>query len=182
MTKYNLKTRKQRGFIVSYVIVGLALLSAFITVSGKFYTDSRLQRLINESRDEALSQAELIRDRIYLCTIAYPQSDNGSGVAELLKYPAQPASNLVEDIECPGAPGPDQRIFGGYDSSILPPPPVGGQQWEYILDIPNRRIQITLVLDSRIGEQVAQSLRRRLGTNNVSLVGNRLSYNIVELP
>ena len=67
------------GFVTSYLLYGIALVSAMGVAFGKLYYEKEQGRIIQESVDELAAQVELIRGKVLLCAAIYPA---GSGHGE----------------------------------------------------------------------------------------------------
>lgn len=152
----------QKGSVLLYIFIAVGLLAA-LTYS--FIGDSRdgmsTQNAVKTAQ-ELYAQSNLIRSAIIECTLLYPAGGgdlDASGTIDSsdnpnTPYPVVPSSALnpegaqaddsVKYVSCTGAPSGKRNMFQGTNNQgrILPPPPGGFSNWEYVNDSDGVRIQI----------------------------------------
>lgn len=127
----------QQGFI-SYLQLAIVLLAVFSVASAQMIRSGNTEQYIFSTRTAIIDQAELIRSRIFFCTINFPAGDNGTGIRP--RFPATPTSNNVRDAICPGSAS---NLWTASSSIILPSPPAGFSEWQYQNDGAGLRISIS---------------------------------------
>lgn len=151
----NMKVRGQRGSVLIYILVAVALLAA-LTVS---LMDSSGQQSQSQNASGLVSEIDgqigLISAALSECVLSHPNQDSELTATEQKNapYPINPAdsyfdtqnadpgsdaNNNVANIRCPGNPGGDgsnnqdhARIFGGSSGKFMPPHPALFGDWDY---------------------------------------------------
>lgn len=129
---------RQRGVFIGYLLSVIALMSVvtlFWVRDGQGFANGQNQAKV---RDDLISQFETIRMKVFDCVLSYPGGNNGLGMRPA--YPAAPASGLVQDLICPGAPVGAQSIWGGQDGVFYPPRIRGMGPWRYAHDAQSVRV------------------------------------------
>ncbi len=157
--------RAQRGFVIAYVFVTVALLAALAAVlihsSRTAPTIARLQALESALR----AQAGVQRERIGRCVLEYPSGNNGTGF-----HPAYPGGSAVaaDSLICPGAPAGNQSLWAGQGGDFMPQAP-SGFVWTYTNDASGVSLHLT-------GDaQVLARLLSYYATNEAQLSGATLT-------
>jgi hypothetical protein len=152
----------QRGVGLAYLLAFIALLS-IVTMSLSQMTRGATRSRLNFDTSMALhEQAQLIRNRILVCAVAYPVGDNGTGFHPT--YPATPGSGLLRDAVCPGQPAPG-NLWSGTGGLLLPPPPRGFAPWTLSNDAASLRIALAALDPADAGARgIIDHLLARLGS------------------
>lgn len=111
------------GFVTSYLLYGIALVSVMGVAFGKIYYEKEQGRIIQETVDELASQVDLIRGKVLLCAAVYPGASHGE-FALRPEYPAPPAADShrapIYLVTCPGSPGGAYTLSQLSDGVPLP--------------------------------------------------------------
>lgn len=131
-------SRHAKGFIIGYLLFGLSLLSV-VTVALVAMNDRQVEaRILQEQREDLVTQAQTVRTVILNCALLYPAGDNGDAQSAI-QFPKTPDSGLVTDLVCPGAPTSSgspmtvwQTLTRSGAASISPPTKTMGlTAWKY---------------------------------------------------
>jgi hypothetical protein len=132
MNRYQL-TKKQAGFIASYILYGIGLLAIVGVAYGRLNTVVEQGRIVQQTVEDIASQLEVIRGKILLCAAVYPDGDHGE-FSTRQAYPA-PATlgnqDLVANVECPGAPTGERLLANMPDGVPMPQSPAEFNNWLY---------------------------------------------------
>lgn len=162
----------QRGFGIAYILSFIAILSVVIAALATLSRDSAQSRANLAASTAILDQVQLIRNRILVCGVSYPNGDNLTGIRTM--YPSTPGSLLLSDAACPGQPLPN-NLWTGTGGLILPPVPPGYAPWRYENDSISMRLELQpLVPGQATALGIFDILLPRLGSG-ASRSGNVLS-------
>lgn len=128
-------TKQQAGFIASYILYGIGLLAIVGAAYGRLNMTAEQGRLVQETVDDVANQLEVIRGKILLCAAVYPEGDHGQAdITTRHAYPA-PANaghtDLVANVECPGAPADERLLANMPDGAPMPESPPDFDPWVY---------------------------------------------------
>jgi hypothetical protein len=106
---FSLKSAQRAlGFVTSYLLYGIALVSVMGVAFGKMYIEKEQSRVIQETVEELASQVDIIRGKVLLCAAIYPEGTHGE-FALRPEYPAPPSADShrapIYLTVCPGSPG-----------------------------------------------------------------------------
>lgn len=160
------------GFITSYVLTGILLLSIAIAGIAAMNRGGDSGKRQEQVRQAISGQVDLIRSKLISCVVVFPSGDNGTGFRSA--YPGTPASGLVSDLVCPG----EGALWPGGDGVSLPPQPRGFGQWNYANDASSIRITIELDGSDPRDRAGATHAARRFGPD-ASIVGDSFSFVLV---
>lgn len=161
-----------RGFVLGYVLLGLAIASISLAVLARSGRGVAESRRMADLRDEIVSQASLIRAKLIACTVSYPGGDNGLGYR--LQLPATPGSGKASDALCPGNPNTNKSIWTPVDGVYAPRALAGFGDWAYTHDATSARITITASSGGNVTSAALNNAALRFGTQ-ASVVGNTMT-------
>ena len=97
-------TKRQTGFVASYVLYGIILLAMAGAAYGRLSTSSEQARLVQQSVDYISLQLEVIKGKILLCGAVYPDGDHAQfNTRQAYPAPATPGNRAaVSAVTCPG--------------------------------------------------------------------------------
>lgn len=97
------------GFVTSYLLYGIALVSVMGVAASKLYYEKEQARVIQENVDELAAQVDLIRGKVLLCSAIYPAGPGHGEFGARPEYPAPPAASAHQAeiglVTCPNSPG-----------------------------------------------------------------------------
>jgi hypothetical protein len=128
-------------------------------------------------RTAVVEQVELIRAKLIMCASNYPAGNNGLGYR--LPYPAAPASGLVSDLQCPGAPAGWQTFWNGTDGVFAPKPLQGMSAWSYVHDATGIRVAISVQHSTSSLQAGLRSAALALGSQ-ASVAGSTLTVTLCD--
>lgn len=165
--------RKQRGFMLGYVMLGLALTSLSLMALARMGGKSADSKRMAEMRDEVVTQANLIRAKLIACTVSFPGGDNGLGFRPQL--PNTPASGVVDDVACPGNPNANKSIWAPAQGIHAPRRLSGLGAWHYTHDAMSARISIsTAAGGGNVSQAALNNAALKFGTQS-TVTGNTLT-------
>ncbi|MCE2745302.1 MAG: hypothetical protein LW710_05280 [Burkholderiales bacterium] len=173
-------TKKQAGFVASYLIFGIGLLAAVGIAYGRLSTANEQGRVVQQTVEDVASQLEIIRGKVLLCGAVYPDGDHGQFNARHA-YPA-PATmgnrDLVNNVQCPGAPPGQQQLVHMPDGVPMPQSPPEFNPWMYEHTETNG---IRLRLDPQVngGALNARTRLLRQYPNTAVLDGDEIVFTIL---
>lgn len=156
----------RRGFVMSYVLLSLAILSLTIAAVSRMNARREIGDQMVSIRDEVVEQASMIRSKIFECIVTYP----GGGPVDHSVVPKTPVSSLVVDVTCPGAPDGMESIWPQTDGIFKPKPVAGLGPWSYINDATSARISIA---PTTLGGSAAAALY-----NSAARLGPQSTYDV----
>jgi hypothetical protein len=113
MMRISQTTTAEKGNVLFYILIAVALLAALTYVVARGGGDSGSGMTATRVAEEIKSQSQMIRSAIMECVI-----NNNYG------YPAEPVSGLVADVQCQTSATPTyQTIFSGATGRFMPQPP-----------------------------------------------------------
>ena len=126
----SMKPRKQsRGFIMSYVLVALALLSLSVAVVARMSGKAADGKRMADIQDEVMSQAGLIRAKLISCMVSYPGGDPTTHDP----LPATTSSGtVVSTLNCPGDPNASQALWKSAEGIYAPRSLTGMSNWVFV--------------------------------------------------
>lgn len=167
--------RSQGGFIVAYVLAGIALASVAIAGIARLNSANNTSERMATLRSDLVRQAELIRNMVVACKIKHPTGNNGTGFR--VSFPGTPASQNVADLVCPGAPAGYQSLWNGRDAIVPPSPLVGMGPWKYVNDATSIRISIAVTEAVAFRTAALNSAALKFGSQ-ASVTGSTLTITL----
>lgn len=161
-----------RGFVLGYVLLGLAIASVSLAVLARSSRGVAESRRMADLRDEIVSQASLIRSKLIACTVSFPGGDNGLGYR--LQLPATPSTGKVADALCPGNPNLNKSIWSSGDGIFAPRQLAGFGDWTYTHDATSARIAITASSGGNVSSAALNNAALRFGTQ-ASVAGSTMT-------
>jgi hypothetical protein len=161
------------GFgVYALIIVIFVLIIGLGAYFADTFSSSTTQASELKKRSQLVTDATLIQQRIVSCAFAYPSSDGGGAFAN---YPAEPPSDLVSDLECPGT---SASLWSGSDGVFYPPAPRGYSEWTYSHTSSGIHIQTagpaadSTLLSEIVAELGSQALQPTSGTLRIIVRGS----------
>lgn len=162
-----LRRRRSLGFVTSYLLYGIALVSAMGLAFGKMYVEKEQGRIIQDNLDELVTQVDVLRGKVLLCAAIYPEGTHGE-FAVRPAYPAPPATDNfrapINTVTCPGSPGAAYNLAQLGDGVPLPRVLPEFEPWVYEH---TEAEGIKLILQPKVaggGEAIRNRLLRKLGS------------------
>lgn len=132
--QYKPGQRRQQGFVVAYIIYGIALMALVGSAYGRLQVSKDQARLVQEAVESITAQIDVIRSKVLLCGAIYPDGDHGEFNARF-SYPAPPAASAhranLDAVVCPGGAGGPVGLAALGDGVPLPITPPDFNPWEY---------------------------------------------------
>lgn len=135
-----LKRCVQRGFITGYILYGIALMAIVGVAYGRLSAANEQGKLIDTTTKELVSQVEVVRGKLLLCSAIYPEGINGVTTVRQA-YPATSTDSnatragnqaLLNSVTCPGSPSGGALTLGQLsDGTPMPLIPPDFNAWEY---------------------------------------------------
>ena len=143
--------RRERGFAVGMILMGIALLGV-VTYAIAAGSRSSASGMTGVGRIASLTaQAGLIRQSVEHCSLNWADG----------AMPATPTGGLVSNLVCPGV---NQNIWTGTVAAAgpLPAPPAGFNAWTYANDAQGVRISAAARLRDAHARSTAEAARRNI--------------------
>ena len=118
----------ESGIVIGPILFVLALLAILAVVMSSNMGNYGSASITDRVGADIVSQANLIRTKIYECNIKYGTDGNGDG------FPSSDTTNgtLVSALTCAGDPAGLQNLWTGARNTLYPPPTNGFGPWYYI--------------------------------------------------
>lgn len=125
--------RRQRGFILGYIMMALILLGVVTAGLSRLRDEQAGAEWVDRARVTLSENLQVIRSQVMLC--AATNSGNAAGlVAAMPTSSNTETGDLLQDISCPAATG-SVGLFDGSNTVFLPQPPRGFEPWRYVNDL-----------------------------------------------
>jgi hypothetical protein len=161
-----------KGFITSYVMYGIGLLAATGFAISAMSNKGSEQKASHQAREELVSQANMIRNRLIMCSLV---RSNGATAADSSSQDFPRASTNsgtttvdLQVVNCVDAADPGSGGTGNLwnmgDGVTVPKPPNSFGRWQYTKNSTDVYISIDYAetVDSRSGA-ILDSAVKRLG-------------------
>lgn len=176
MTREPTNHQKNRGLILGQILFSLAVLAIVVSSISAMTRNSADRERVSNLTDTITREAEIIRAKLLSCVISYPAGDNGTGFHP--EYPARPASGLVADLACPGAPSASGDIWPGQDGISIPPVANGLSSWSYENDATSIRISISSIPGDTPAKAAINTAAKRFGSD-ASITANMVTFTLI---
>lgn len=165
---------------MSYVLVGLAIMSLSIMVVSRMGNKTNDSKRMVEVRDEVTNQVALIRSKLIACSVFYPGGNNGLGyrpqlpITPIAGVLSNVADGYVVDVLCPGNPNANKSIWSSSDGVYMPRKLTGLGDWKYIHDATSARISVAAIGAGAINLSALTNVALRIGSQ-ASVTGSALT-------
>lgn len=125
--------RRQRGFILGYIITALILLGVVTAGLSRLRDEQAGAEWVERARVTLSENLQVIRSQVMLC--AANNSTAAAGLVAAMPTSSDTAAGIpLQEVECPTSTGV-VRLFDGSNTVFLPQPPRGFEPWRYVNDL-----------------------------------------------
>ena len=167
-----LKAKRQGGFIVAYIMMGIALIAISMSALAFMHNDSAGKLLIYNNSVAIQKQIASIQGMVTNCALLYPTGNNGSGYHNA--YPGGASVDVLQ-LTCPGAPFSNKNLWTGRNGTVPPLAPRGMGGWVYTNDASGIRLTISAGSDVDLNRSLTSAMAHYT-PSQVSISGGTLTY------
>jgi len=128
-------SRRERGFILGYIMLALALLGLVTALLSRLQDQQAVAQWVERAQATLRDNIQVIHSQIMYCAASNMTEEAGL-VAAMPPSSDPTVGDLLTDVLCFPSGGPGNPLFDGTNTVFAPRPPQGFSDWRYVNSLP----------------------------------------------